>query len=331
MQASVAPQATAKAVAARPVAAAHLPNARICVSATNAARAAAAAAVTAAKSGRGAPVPAATAMAASGQGAPPPAAAPPTRPTLYDVPVSNNGARCRYVIYSQGLDVAIASPAALGGLRSPEFLALSPNGKMPVLRLPAPAGDLPAAAAAAGLAAIYESEVISQYLVSAAFCPPGTLRAADPLAQARADLATRAHDMYVTTAQGCMYKGGLTAEERSAGLAQLSFQLDALERVVAAGGGPFVCGAEVTTADAALAPTFEFMVRILPRHFGWADVFAGRPALRAWWGGLRARDAAMARILDEVAGGLEAWEAAKRWDELGITAQVARGEARYAF
>lgn len=245
-----------------------------------------------------------------------------SRPRLFDVPVSNNGARVRYVVYSQNLDVSIEPPTNLGGgLRSPEYLALNPQGKMPALTVTDKGG------AAAGL---YESETIVSYLLDR-YCAPGTLQAKDPLARARQHLATRVHDLYVTTVQGAMYKGGMSPQERSAGLRQLSTQLDALEAIVAAGGGPFVAGGAVTTADAALAPTFQFMVFILPKVFGWRDVFSGRPALRRWWAALREEDVAMARVLDEVKGGLEVWEAKGRWDELGITEQVAKGEAQYAF
>jgi glutathione S-transferase len=262
------------------------------------------------------------AAAASSSEAPPPV----TKPTLYDAPVSNNGARVRYVIYSQNLDVDIQPPTALGGLRSPAYLALNPQGKMPLLQLPTTDDNsktLPASA-------VYESEVISQFLLDA-YCAPGTLTGADAASRARAAMATRVHDLYITTAQGAMYKGGMSPEQRSAGLKQLSDQLDALERIVAAGGGPFIAGAQVTTADAALAPTFEFLTFILPRHFGWKDVLAGRPALRAWWEGLRGRDPVMARVLDEVRGGLEGWQAKDRWGELGIRQQVEKAGARYAF
>lgn len=47
--------------------------------------------------------------------------------------------------------------------------------------------------------------------------------------------------------------------------------------------GPFIAGTEVTTADGALFPTFVFLRHILPKYFGWKDVFAGRPKLAAWW------------------------------------------------
>jgi glutathione S-transferase len=268
---------------------------------------------------------AAVAVRANAASAAPP---PPPKPTLFDAPVSNNGARVRYVVYSQGLDVSIEPPTNLGGLKSEAYLALNPQGKMPLLHLPA--AERGEQGGASTTAAIYESETIVQFLLDR-YCAPGTLQAATPLARARQALATRVHDMYITTIQGCMYKGAMSAEERSRGLKQLAEQLDALEAIVAAGGGPYIAGDKITTADAALAPTFEFMTFILPKVFGWKDVFAGRPALRRWWEALRRDDAAMARVLDEVRGGLEGWESKGRWDELGITEQVKKAEAQYAF
>ena len=73
--------------------------------------------------------------------------------TLYDLPVSNNGARVRAVIYYKGLEeqVNIVSPMELGGLKSAEFLALNPQGKMPTLTT----SDGP----------IAESDVIVRYLL----------------------------------------------------------------------------------------------------------------------------------------------------------------------
>ena len=55
--------------------------------------------------------------------------------TLYDLPVSNHGARVRLLLYKRGLEdaVQIKSPMDIGGLRSDEYLALNPQGKMPLL------------------------------------------------------------------------------------------------------------------------------------------------------------------------------------------------------
>jgi len=57
-------------------------------------------------------------------------AAAPSVGTLYDVPVSNNGARCRMILYYKGIgpdEVAIVSPMDLGGLKSEAFLAKNPQ------------------------------------------------------------------------------------------------------------------------------------------------------------------------------------------------------------
>ena len=51
-------------------------------------------------------------------------------------------------------------------------------------------------------------------------------------------------------------------------------------------------------------------------------MFAGRPKLAAWWAAVQ-RDEAAARVVGEMRGALADWEASKRWDTLGITAQVA--------
>ena len=44
--------------------------------------------------------------------------------TLYDLPVSNHGARVRMILRQKGIDtVSIEGPQALGGLKSDEYLA----------------------------------------------------------------------------------------------------------------------------------------------------------------------------------------------------------------
>lgn len=91
-----------------------------------------------------------------------------------------------------------------------------------------------------------------------------------------------------------MYRKMESAQQRSAEIGQLAYQLDALEKVFGP-EGPFVCGAEITAADGALFPTFAFITLMLPKYFGWADVFAGRPKLKAWWEAVQ-RDAVAKRV-----------------------------------
>jgi glutathione S-transferase len=55
--------------------------------------------------------------------------------------------------------------------------------------------------------ALPESEVISQYLVAKyGDVGPSLLPAGGPEVQAKAALATRVHDVYITSVQACMYR-----------------------------------------------------------------------------------------------------------------------------
>ncbi|EFJ50701.1 hypothetical protein VOLCADRAFT_88491 [Volvox carteri f. nagariensis] len=108
------------------------------------------------------------------------------RMILYDVPVSNNGARNRYIIRKKGLEneIDIVSPQTIGGLKSSQYLALNPQGKMPLLILQ-DGTPLP------------ESEVISQYLLDKFAGCGEPLVAASAEGRAKAALATRIHDVYI--------------------------------------------------------------------------------------------------------------------------------------
>ena len=249
------------------------------------------------------------------------ASAPPM--VLYDKPVSNNGARCRLLLYLKGQEgaVEVRDPDTLGGLRSQEYLAKNPNGKMPLLVT----GD--------GMA-LPESEVINQYLQ--ATLPGGSPGLVPPTPEGRAlaDLATRVHDVYICANQGCMYKA-MEAKERQAGMTVLVTQLDMLESILstiqARGlGAPHFGGPEPCTADAALFPTFVFMTYILPSIFGWEDVFKARPLLSAWWDACLSLPA-FARVHGEVTGGLKAWSDMGRWENLGIAEQVRVLPAAYKY
>ncbi|GLC43872.1 hypothetical protein PLESTF_001405100 [Pleodorina starrii] len=238
------------------------------------------------------------------------------RMTLYDVPVSNNGARNRYIIRKKGLEgeIDIVSPQSIGGLKSPEYLALNPQGKMPLLVLE-DGTPLP------------ESEVISQYLLDKFADRGEALVAATPEERARAALITRIHDVYIVPIQGAMYRSMDCVETRAAQIGQIAFQLDVLEGLVR---GPYAAGSQVTAADAALFPTFVFFEFMLPAYFGWSDVFAGRPKLAAWWAHMK-QDPVAAKIMEEVRGGLQGWAANNRWREQGISDHVANTNYKWAY
>ena len=195
------------------------------------------------------------------------------KPTLYDVPVSNNGARVRLISYWKGLEdtLAIANPETLGGLKSDAYLALNPQGKMPLLVLPD------------GLA-LPESEVIAQYVCDAYADVGPSLIPDDPETRAVVALATRIHDVYVVPIQGCMYRGPMDVTQRAEGHRRRRQTVGRVgRRPPLRTDGPFVAGREPSTADAALFPTYVFMEYLLPKLFGWDDIFAKRPRTREWW------------------------------------------------
>lgn len=239
------------------------------------------------------------------------------KPILYDMPVSNNGARCRLVLYWKGLEdkVDVVSPSELGGLKSEEYLALNPQGKMPLLVLPS--GQ-----------ALPESEVISQYLVNKydAFGP--SLIPPTPEAAAKANLASRIHDIYIVSIQAAMYRA-MDIKEREAAIAQIAMQLGVLEDLCEA--GPYFVGDKPSTADAALFPTFIFMTFMLPSKFGWDDVFTGKPKLKDWYEQMKNHDEAGSRVYEEINSALQGWDESGRWEKLGINEQVADSSYKWAY
>lgn len=207
--------------------------------------------------------------------------------TLYDLPVSNNGARCRIILYKKNIpseEVTIASPMDLGGLKSPEYLALNPLGKMPLLSIKD------------GMS-IPESDTICRYLVSTYSDQGPDFLPNDP----RSNLIARIHDMYITTIQGVLYKAappfGIYGT-RSEALNELKKQLKIIDGLIEDGkDGIYLCGKDVSLADASLFPTMVFIDEMLPK-FGVDD---GVPAkLASWFREVREKDDDFAKVYDEV-------------------------------
>lgn len=209
-----------------------------------------------------------------------------SKSTLYDLPVSNNGARCRIIKYKKNIpdeEVEIKSPMELGGLKTPEYLALNPQGKMPLLAIKD------------GIS-IPESDTICRYLLSTYGNGPDFM-IDDP----RSNLVARIHDMYITTIQGCLYKAappfGIYAT-RSDALQELQKQLKVIDDLIPdEKDGPYLFGNEVSLGDASLFPTMVFIDSMLPK-FGITD---GVPSkLGSWFSTVREQDADFAKVYDEV-------------------------------
>jgi glutathione S-transferase len=203
---------------------------------------------------------------------------------LFSANLSPYASRARLAIYAKGLDIEIVSPPA-GGLKSPEYLALNPLGKMPALALDD--GQ-----------AIPESEVIIEYLEDA--FPKNPLRPADPIDAAHARLLSRMADLYVMPA-GTPLFGQMNPATRDqavvdAAFAKLDEALANLEAYM--GDGPYAVGKSFSTADCTLAPTL-FFSNVFGPAFGKGNVLASHPKLAAYWPRLQANPHA-AKVLGEM-------------------------------
>mmetsp|Transcript_6673 Transcript_6673/g.9783 ORF Transcript_6673/g.9783 Transcript_6673/m.9783 type:complete len:393 (-) Transcript_6673:98-1276(-) len=230
-----------------------------------------------------------------------------TKSTLYDMPVSNNGARCRLILYKKGIsndEVAIASPVELGGLKTPEYLALNPQGKMPLL------------ANAKGGMNIPESDTICRYLMST-YAEKGPCFLPN---DAKSNLIARLHDMYISTIQGCLYKAappfGIFATREDA-LEELQKQLQVIDGLIDDStdtDGIYLCGSDVSLGDATLFPTMIFVNSMLPKFGVEGDPLP--PKISKWFAEVRKKDADFAKVYDEIQGGIDSWTSNGRWDSI---------------
>lgn len=243
-----------------------------------------------------------------------------TGPTLYDIPVSNNGARNRIAIYYKGLEdkIQIVNPSALGGIKSEEYMKLNPYGKMPLF-------------IAEGGEAIYESEVIQTYILDK-FSDAGpslTLDTAEK--RAHASLCIKVFDTYIQPVQGCMYRKSPSAEMRAEQLGVIDETLHVLEGLCS-DEGPYFCGGDPSTADCGLFPSFVFFEFMLETQFGWPDCFYDKPKLKRWYNLLKQGEGeggdststtssfagVTARVYGEVYDALKEWERNGRWEVQGV-------------
>lgn len=210
----------------------------------------------------------------------------------------------------------IVSPLELGGgLKSPEYLKCNPQGKMPMLTLTTTNGSN----CSGGMANIYESDTICRFLLSTyndnqEYNPSITFLPND----ARSNLISRIHDMYLTTIQGCMYKAtppfGIYGTRTDA-LKEYGKQLDVINDLIDNDDSDaiYLCGDEVSLADATLFPSIIFAEKMLPK-FGIENPLPDK--IKLWYDQVKVKDEDFARVYNEVAGGIEKWEANNRWDAI---------------
>jgi glutathione S-transferase len=186
---------------------------------------------------------------------------------LYSTGLSTYAARVRAAIYAKGLDIEIVPPPA-AGIKSPEYLAMNPMGKIPVLVL----DD--------GLA-IPESDTIVEYLEDA--FPQKPLRPATPEGRAKARLISRVAELYIMDNISTLF-GQIDPTTRDqavvdAAVAKIKDGLSYLNAVM--DEGPYATGGRFTTADCWLIPQLLLLQRV-QATFGLGDLVAADPKVRAY-------------------------------------------------
>lgn len=180
-----------------------------------------------------------------------------------------------------------------GGIKSDEYLALTPMGKMPLLVH----GDL----------ALPESQPITDYLD--AVLPGPALVPVDAQAAAKVRLLVRLADVYVVPNLGGLFNARDKPEGVPAAMAGMAAALGYIEHFRAP-DDQFAFGNSFTLADAALIPLC-FFLDALDAGLGTAKLLDATPGLGSWWARAKASDIG-ARAVAEQAAGLKAMFAARR-------------------
>jgi diadenosine tetraphosphate (Ap4A) HIT family hydrolase/glutathione S-transferase len=246
---------------------------------------------------------------------------PPRNGILYDVPVSNNGARCRLILYKKGItadEILIQPPSTIGGLQSEAYGALNPLAKMPLFVRNN--NDNSNDNDDGSFRNIAESDTIARYLLHEyAHLGPSFLPN-DP----RSNLIARIHDMYLTTIQGCLYKPkppfGMY-HTRSDAVREFMRQLQIINNLMvqqpppsSSSSGPYyLCGPNVSLADATLYPTIVFASYMLPKFDGNYTI---PDQLQRWCEQISILDPDFATIQREITEGFRIWESNRRWDPI---------------
>ena len=174
----------------------------------------------------------------------------------------------RVVLFARLKGLTLVPEMPAGGIKTPEYLAKNPMGKMPVLEVDG--------------AVIPESEVICEYLED---LHPGTGGLpGTPAERARARLISRIHDVYLSSAVTTLFRNLNPAKRDEAAVAGAKVSAETgfgyLEHFVVA--SPFAAGSQLSLADCALLPSIMLLRRTAFPAYGMSDPTAGDGPLARW-------------------------------------------------
>lgn len=209
---------------------------------------------------------------------------------LYGMLVSPYVARVALAARLKGITLEPEAPPG-GGLKSAEYVALNPMGKIPALEVN---GRI-----------IPESMVILDYLEDEH--PSPSLLPNDAIDRAQARLLGRIVDLYVMPSGGAFFRNMNPAsrneQEVESGKESLLKSLANLEHFM--GKGPYALGERLGYGDVAILPCLMMMQNIVAR-FGIDDMYAGRARLAQWWQQMQS-DAATSAFMEEYRAAVNAF------------------------
>jgi glutathione S-transferase len=207
---------------------------------------------------------------------------------LYGGDLSPYVQRVKMQLAAKGLDYTYAPPP--GGMKSEEYLAINPIGKVPCL-VTTSGMNLP------------ESEVIVEYIEDAH--PKPVLRPRKPEERAAVRLISRVTDIYLVPAMSKTF--GLLAPNRdpaavTAAIEDINKALVHLEFY--ASGKKHIAGNKFTLADCAVTPILFFITR-LTGVLGVKTILKPYKKLAKYWKS-REKDANSAKALEEMSVAMKA-------------------------
>ncbi len=196
--------------------------------------------------------------------------------------------RCVLAARFKGENIAVEMPE--GGLKTSDYLALNPMGKMPVLV----DGDF----------ALPESAVIVEYLDEVLDGPK--LLPDVPEGRALARLLARVGDLYIVPNLTPIFQARQNPDAVPAAIEKLREALGYLETLRPPHARCLV-GDEATVADATIMPLF-FFLDAFDGPFGTGKLIAERPGLATWWEARKATELGT-RMMAEMGAELAAFTA----------------------
>ena len=182
-------------------------------------------------------------------------------------------------------ELSVMSPVDLGGFKSDAYLAINPQGKVPALQCQD-----------SGMS-IAESDTVGRFLLSEYAHYGPSFQPNNPISNTMA----RFHDIYLTSIQMCLYKPnppfGIFGTRKDA-LKEYSKQLFVLAGMMDA-EGPYLCGKEVSLADATIFPSIVFAVHMFPKF----DHGIEQPIpeqIESWFQTMLTSDPAFEKVYNEV-------------------------------